>query len=120
MGRLEMDASLAGAVLENVVLMELRKQSALSRAQPQFFYWRTAAGQDVDIVLEDSAGRLVGVEVKASSTLARGDVRGLQALANTTGKRWISRVVLYTGAEVIPFASSLHGVPLSLFWAAHG
>jgi predicted AAA+ superfamily ATPase len=115
--RLELEPGLAGSVLENFVLMEMRKQSAWSEVQPQFFYWRTASGQEVDIVLEDNAGRLVGVEVKASSTLAGGDVRGLQALADTAGKRWVRGVVLYTGTEVIPFASNLHGVPLAALWA---
>jgi predicted AAA+ superfamily ATPase len=120
MGRLELDAGLAGAVLKNFVLMELRKQSAWSRTQPQFYYWRTASGQEVDIVLEDASGHLVGVEVKASSTLAGGDVCGLQALAGAAGKRWIRGVVLYTGTEVIPFASNLHGMPMGLLSAAHG
>ncbi len=117
--RLEMDPGLAGGVLENFVLMELRKQSTWSETQPQFFYWRTASGQEVDIVLEDSAGRLVGVEVKANATLGRGDVRGLKALADTVGKRWLRGAVLYTGTEVIPFGSNLHGIPLPLLWAAH-
>jgi predicted AAA+ superfamily ATPase len=117
--RLEVDGGLAGGALENFVLMELRKQSAWSETQPQFFYWRTVAGQEVDIVLENSAGQLVGVEVKSSATLGGGDVRGLQALADAAGKRWIRGVVLYTGTEVIPFASNLHGLPLSLLWSAH-
>jgi predicted AAA+ superfamily ATPase len=119
LNRLEMDPGLAGGVLENFVLMELRKQSTWSETQPQFFYWRTASGQEVDIVLEDSAGRLVGVEVKASATLGRGDVRGLKALAEAVGKRWLRGAVLYTGTEVIPFGSNLHGLPLPLLWTAH-
>src|SRR5208283_3754589 len=117
--RLEIDPGLAGGVLENFVLMELRKQSTWSETQPQFFYWRTASGQEVDIVLEDSAGRLVGLEVKATATLGRGDVRGLKALAEAVGKRWLRGVVLYTGTEVIPFGSHLHGLPLPLLWTAH-
>jgi uncharacterized protein len=115
--RLAMDASLAGALLENFALMELRKQAAWSQAQPQLFYWRTASGQEVDLVLEDAVGRLVGVEVKASSTLSGSDVRGLQALAGVAGKRWLRGVVLYTGTEIIPFAGNLHGLPLGLLWA---
>ena len=109
--------SLAGGMLENFVLMELRKHSAWSETQPEFFYWRTASGQEVDIVLEDSAGRLVGIEIKASVTLGGSDVRGLQAMANAVGKRWICGVVLYTGTEVIPFGANLHGLPLSHLWA---
>ncbi|MGD1083850.1 MAG: ATP-binding protein [Verrucomicrobiota bacterium] len=117
--RLKVDGTLAGGVLENFVLMELRKQSAWSEVQPELFFWRTASGQEVDIVLEDRAGRLVGVEVKAGATLAGGDVRGLQAMADAAGKRWVRGVVLYTGTEVIPYAANLHALPLPLLWAAH-
>jgi len=114
--RLELDAGLAGAALENFVLMELRKQSAWSDTQPQFYYWRTASGQEVDIILEDSAGNLVGIEVKASATLQRTDLRGLQALAAAVGRRWIRGIVLYTGTEIVPFAANLHGVPMHQLW----
>jgi uncharacterized protein len=115
--RLEFDPVLAGGTLENFVLMELRKQSTWSKIQPQFFFWRTAAGREVDIVMEDRAGRLVGVEVKASSTLGGGDVRGLEALAEAAGKRWIRGVVLYTGTETVPFGPNLHGVPIRHLWS---
>jgi uncharacterized protein len=116
--RLKFDAGLAGAVLENFVVMELRKQTSWSLAQPQLYYWRTASGQEVDIVLEDSAGHLVGVEVKASASLQREDLRGLQVLADATRKRWVRGVVLYCGTEIIPFASNLHGIPVSSLWAS--
>jgi hypothetical protein len=114
--RLKVDGALAGGVLENFVLMELRKQSAWSETRPGIYYWRTASGQEVDIVLEDSAGRLAGIEIKAAATLGGGDVRGLQAMAASTGKRWVRGVVLYTGTEVIPFGANLHGLPLSHLW----
>jgi len=116
--RLKTEGNLAGAVVENFVLMELRKQSTWSATQPELFYWRTASGQEVDVVLEDRAGRVVGVEVKTSATLSASDVRGLQALATTAGKHWVRGVVLYTGSEVIPFSANLHGVPISRLWSA--
>ena len=71
----------------------------------------------MDIVLEDRVGRVAGVEVKAAATLSGNDVRGLQALANATGKNWVRGVVLYAGTEVIPFSGNLHGVPLSRLWS---
>jgi hypothetical protein len=116
--RLKAEGNLAGGVLENFVLMELRKQSTWSTTQPELFYWRTASGQEVDVVLEDRAGRVVGVEVKASATLSSKDVRGLQALATAAGKHWVRGVVLYAGTEVIPFSANLHGVPISRLWSA--
>ena len=116
--RLKAEGNLAGGVLENFVLMELRKQSTWSTTQPDLFYWRTASGQEVDVVLEDRAGRVVGVEVKAAATLSSNDVRGLQALSIAASKHWLRGVVLYAGTEVIPFSSNLHGVPISRLWSA--
>jgi predicted AAA+ superfamily ATPase len=115
--RLKTEGNLTGAILENFVFMELRKQSTWSATQPELFYWRTASGQEVDVVLEDRAGRVVGVEVKAAATLSGNDVRGLQTLATTAGKQWVRGVVLYTGTEVIPFSANLHGVPLGRLWS---
>jgi uncharacterized protein len=99
------------------VFIELRKQSTWSSIQPEIFYWRTASGQEVDIVLEDRAGKLAGIEVKTSARLSSNDVRGLHALARATGNKWVRGVVLYTGTEVIPFANNLHGIPITHFWA---
>jgi predicted AAA+ superfamily ATPase len=115
--RLKTESNLTGAILENFVYMELRKQSTWSATQPELFYWRTASGQEVDIVLEDRAGRVVGVEVKAAATLSGNDLRGLHAFATTAGKQWVRGVVLYTGTEVIPFSANLHGVPLGRLWS---
>lgn len=64
-------------------------------------------------MLEDSAGRLVGIEIKTGATLGGSDVKGLQAMASAAGTRWVRGVVLYTGTEVIPFAANLHGLPMS-------
>jgi predicted AAA+ superfamily ATPase len=116
--RLKSDGNLAGAILENFVLMELRKQSTWTATQPEFFYWRTASGQEVDVVLEDRAGRVVGVEVKAAATLNGNDVRGVQAMSTAVGKQWVRGVVLYTGTEIIPFAANLHGIPINRLWSA--
>jgi len=115
--RLQAEGNVAGAMLENFVLMELRKQAAWSATQPEIYFWRTASGQEVDIVLEDRAGRVTGIEIKASSTLGASDLRGLEALAKAVGQQWIRGVVLYTGSQAIPFAANLHGVPISRLWS---
>ena len=114
--RLKAEGNLAGAVLENFAVMELRKQCGWSAGRPELYYWRTASGQEVDAVLENHEGKVAGVEVTASATLRARDVRGLQTLADTVGNNWVRGVVLYTGAEVIPFAANLHGVPIGRLW----
>jgi hypothetical protein len=115
--RVKTEGNLTGPILENFVLMELRKQCSWSAIRPDLFYWRTVSGQEVDFVLEDRTGKVVGIEVKAAATLGSNDVRGLKALADAVGKSWIRGVVLYSGSEVIPFAADLHGVPLNSLWS---
>ena len=56
--------------------------------------------------------------MKAAATLGSNDVRGLQALASAVGKNWVRGVVLYAGAETIPFSANLHGIPIRRLWLA--
>lgn len=67
-------------------------------------------------MLEDAAGRVVGIEVKAGATLSQVDFKGLRTLAAAAAKRFHRGVVLYTGPEVIPFAADLHALPISTLW----
>ena len=114
--RLEEDSSVLGRALENFVVTELRKQSSWSKTKPQLFHFRTQSGQEVDVVMEDAGGRLVGVEVKASATVTGGDFKGLHALREMTGNRLTRGVVLYAGAEAVSFGSDLFALPLASLW----
>ncbi len=114
--RLASDPVLVGPLLENFVAMEIQKQSTWSATQPRLFHFRTQTGQEVDIVLEDASGQVVGVEVKASATVGARDFRGLRALAEASGNRFRRGVVLYTGKTDVPFGESLHALPVSSLW----
>jgi predicted AAA+ superfamily ATPase len=114
--RLAGDGSLFGLLLETFAAMELRKAAGGSTEAIQIFHSRTQSGEEVDILLEDGAGRLVGVEVKASASVTASDFRGLRGMAEAVGERFIRGLVLYTGSQVIPFGERLHAVPFSLLW----
>lgn len=111
---------LIGPLLENFVAMELRKQITWSEIQSQMFHWRTQTGQEVDILLEDARGRIVGIEIKASATVGSKDFKGLKALAEVSGERFLRGVVLYTGRESIPFGRSLYALPVNALWQGGG
>ena len=115
--RLAGDGAMRGQLLETFVTMEMRKQAGWSRTQPGLFHWRTAAQQEVDLLLEDASGRLVGIEVKASGTATASDFKGLKALAEATGSRFLRGVVLYSGSQTVPFGERLHALPLSALWS---
>ncbi len=116
--RLQFDTAIVGPLLENFALMELRKQIAWSRTRPQIFHFRTHTGEEVDILLENAAGEIVGVEVKATASVGASDFKGLRVLAEAAGSRFRRGVVLYTGVETVPFAKNLHAMPISSLWQA--
>ena len=116
--RIKSDSVAFGPLLENFVIMELRKQAIWSEIQPQFFHFRTRKGQEVDIVLENRAGGVVGIEVKASSTVKAHDFKGLKYLSGLLGKRFLRGIILYTGDQPVPFGSDLYALPVSALWGS--
>ncbi len=105
-----------GPLLEGFVLMELARQLTWSRQRAELFHYRTKDKAEVDAVLENRQGRVVGIEIKASSTVAAGDFRGLRHLAERIGSDFIAGIVFYTGRQTLPFGPRLRAVPVSALW----
>ena len=114
--RLAREPSHFGPLLETFVMLELRKQIAWSRLRPSLFHFRTQTGQEVDLVLEDPAGRIVGIEVKAGATVRAEGFRGLRVLKEAVGERFVRGVVLYTGTEPVAFGPRLLALPVESVW----
>ncbi len=113
--RLEENVPMAGPLLETFVMAELTKQAGWSRVKPRLYHFRTETGAEVDFVMEDARGRVVGVEVKAGSA-GTGDFKGLKVLEEALGKKFLRGVVLYLGREAVPFAKNMHALPISALW----
>ncbi len=116
--RLLEDPDRLGPLLEAFVIEELRRQMSLRMPAPGLFHYRDGSGNEVDAVLEQRDGTIVGVEVKASATVTPGDTRGLRALRSATGDRFVRGIVLYTGEEIVPLGERLVAVPISALWSA--
>ncbi len=70
----------------------------------------------MDAVLEAADGRVVGIKVKAGSTVRTGDFAGLRHLANRLGSRFIAGYLLYTGQQTLPFGDRLRALPIDALW----
>ncbi len=111
------NSRLCGALIENFVIMELKKQIAWSSINPAMLHYRTQTGQEVDVVLEDRAGRVVGIEIKSAKTVIGHDFNGLTSLAEASGDKFVRGIVLYDGREQISFGTNLVAMPISALWA---
>ena len=61
---------------------------------------------------------MVGIEVKAATTVGPDDFRGLRRLAERLGNDFIAGIVLYTGTSTLPFGDRLRAMPVSTLWQA--
>ena len=82
------------------------------------FRYHTKDQVEVDIVLETRQGQVVAIDVKASATVRADDFRGLNHLADRLGDDLIAGVVLYTGADTVPFGPRNRAIPLAAVWEA--
>jgi predicted AAA+ superfamily ATPase len=105
-----------GNVLETFVFAELLKHTTTSDGDYRLLYYRDADQFEVDVVIENAAGQLIGVEVKASATVKEKDLRGLKKLASLAGSQFKMGVLLYDGAETMPLGGGMWAVPLSSLW----
>jgi uncharacterized protein len=106
-----------GAALETFVASELTKQAGWSAARPQLFHFRSHTGQEVDMVLEDTTGAVVGVEVKASQSVDSSDFGGLRVLAGVAGKKFVRGVVIYAGDTALKVGEGLWALPVAALWS---
>ena len=107
-----------GTVLETFVFSELLKHMTTADGDYRIMYYRDADKFEVDVVIENAAGKVVGIEVKAAATVKERDLRGLKKLASIAGDQFEMGVLLYDGAEAMPLRDGIWAVPLSTLWGA--
>lgn len=114
---LETNPYFVGALLENFVVTELMKQLTWNETRAELFYYRTQAGREIDVILENRAGQIVGIEIKASATITAKDFQHLKSLAADLKERFLRGIVLYTGDQMLPFGKNLYAIPVSALWS---
>ena len=107
-----------GPILENFVLSELARQLSWTVEPVHLYHYRDRDGYEVDAVLEHAAGDVVAIEVKAAETVRNEDFRGIRHLARRLGDHLIVGIVLYAGAQTLPFGQRLRALPISALWTA--
>jgi predicted AAA+ superfamily ATPase len=105
-----------GPLLEGFVLMELSRQLTWASERARLFHYRTKDNVEVDAVLENRRGQVVGIEVKAASTVGLDDFRGLRHLAQRLGDDLVVGLVLHTGRQTLSFGPRLRAIPISAIW----
>ena len=105
-----------GALMERFVLAELMKMSDWTGEYYSFSHYRDKDGKEVDIVVENSAGQVIGIEVKVAASVTAGDFAGLRRLAHHAGDRFVSGIVMYDNDQTVSFSDRMAAVPIACLW----
>lgn len=114
--RIAQDNVLSGRVYESFVAMELARLLPHTATAPKLRHWRGPYGEEVDIVLEDRSGRVIGVEIKSGATVRRSDLRGLNKFRELAGNNFLAGLVFCTARQTIPLASRIWATPIEALW----
>ena len=87
-----------GAVFESFVLSELYKNFMHRGEQPRLYFWRDAAGHEVDLLVERGA-ELVPVEIKSAQTVASDFFNNLGYWRDLTGLEEGPSALVYGGDQ---------------------
>lgn len=93
---------LFGQLLESYVFAELRKQITWAEGEYGLFYYRDKDQYEVDFVVENASGDIIGIEVKAAASLSMSDLAGLKRLASVAPQHFKAGIILYDGTETLP------------------
>ena len=99
-----------GAHLENLILADLLAWRDSRIPRPEVLYWRTTTGDEVDFVIEWQ-GRILPVEVKATSQPRLSDARGLLAFRAEYPDITRAGLLLHTGTETGWIAQGVLAAP---------
>lgn len=114
--KLKSDRRLFGPLLETFVFSELLKLSGWNDSRFEFSHFRDKQKSEVDIVIQNRSGQIVGIEVKASATVSSSDFSGLRKLADAHPKEFVLGLVLHDHDQTIPFGEDLVAAPISALW----
>lgn len=114
--KLKNELTLTGSLTENFVVCELKKQLGWSETRAEMFHLRTSNEREIDVILENSAGEITAIEIKASMSVNTHNFDALRMLADSLPDKFKRGVVIYTGEKFLSFGEKLFLVPITALW----
>lgn len=105
-----------GPLVETFVAGELFKAVASHDKPVRLSHARTQTKNEVDFILEGPGGRVVAVEVKASSSPGGNAVKGLRWLRERLGDKLHAGYLLHLGTEAGSRGDGIYTIPMSTLW----
>ena len=115
--QIELDADRSGKLIETFIFNELSAQIDASEEKYQLFHYRDREQHEIDFLIERDDQALLGIEVKAGSSMSAADFKHLKWFQNNiANEREFIGIVLYTGETCGSMGKNLWAVPMNYLW----
>lgn len=101
---------MGGAIFETLVVTEIYKTILHRGQEPALYFWRTAAGSEVDLVVE-SEGKLIPLEIKAAATARPDMAKEIAVFRGDFEERARPGYVIYSGNVRLPLGQGTISLP---------
>ena len=103
---------MGGAIFETAILMEIIKTIMNRGENPHIYFWRTATGVEVDIIVE-AEGNLIPLEAKLSATPRPAMANGIKVFQQDFTPKASSGYVITPGNVRLPLGKDVIALPFS-------
>lgn len=108
-----LDGDLSGKLVESWVYHEISAIAECSRGRYAVSHYRDKDKREIDLIVTDGSGEMLGVEVKAGGRVCGDDFKHLKWFAANLAKSPFCGIVLYSGDDVLAFGDGFYAVPLA-------
>ena len=108
-----------GPLVETFAINEIAKQLTWSATSARLHHLRDSEGLEVDAIIEAADGRVVAIEIKASTVPRVHDAAPMATLRDRldrVGGDFTMGVVLHTGDRRVVLGDRLVGLPIADLW----
>jgi predicted AAA+ superfamily ATPase len=111
------DKTVMGHIFENFIATEIIKAAkAKGSYNVSHFNPVQNQGKEVDFVIENSNGKIIGIEVKLDSTINKKDIANMAALKDTAGNKFVKGIIIYTGTVLMQADRNIWAVPVNYLY----
>lgn len=114
---LQRNITASGKLMETFVFNELSALLECQQSHYKLYHFRDRDGHEIDFVIEGEGDLLVGIEVKASSSLQPEDFKNLKWFGKHIARpRKFRGIILHSGEHVFSRGNDFWSMPFNCMW----
>ncbi len=115
--QVRLDPDRSGKLIETLAFNELASQIDAADGRYELFHYRDREKREIDFLVEREDGELLGIEIKAGSSVGKSDFKHLVWYqANLARQNPFTGIVLYSGELPASFGKNLWAIPFGMLW----